>query len=557
MLFSVGAAATSESDGLPVIYNFLLLPGQRLHQTSGERYMPTDIIMPQMGESIFEGTITKWLKKPGEAIQRDEPLFEISTDKVDAEIPAPTSGVLKEIKVAEGTTVQVNTVVGVIDEAGAAAATAPQPAKAATQPTPSTASAGEPTPKPALAQTAPAKPPTREGAPTTSTAEQAPSAAPRAAEEETETPTYLRDREAVESEARPRQREAVARHPETVIEFPKEEEGEEGERIRSSPLVRRLAREHQVDLHQVTGTGLGGRITKDDIQRFIEQHPAGAPSAPPARPAVAAQAPAAPAAQAPAYQTGAVAPAMPVAQPTPAGPIPAPGEIVPMSPMRKKIAERMVESKRTSAHVHSVYEVDMTRIVKLRDRLKNDFEGRTGSKLTFMPFFCRAAIHGIRQFPIINSSVEGDNIHYHRNVNLGIAVALDWGLIVPVVKNAEEKNFLGLQRTITDLAERARAKKLLPDEVAGGTFSITNPGNYGQMFGLPIIMQPQVAIMGIGNIKKQPVVLTDENGMDSIAIRSMCHISLGYDHRVIDGAIADQFLREVAGYLQNWNEDLG
>jgi 2-oxoglutarate dehydrogenase E2 component (dihydrolipoamide succinyltransferase) len=519
--------------------------------------MPTDVIMPQMGESIFEGTITKWLKKPGESIQRDEPLFEISTDKVDAEIPAPTSGVLKEIKVDEGTTVQVNTVVGIIDEAGAAAATAPQPAKAAAQPIPSPASAGEPTPKPAATQATPAKPPTREGKPTAPAPREVPAAAPRDAEQETEIPAYLRDRDAGESEARPRQREAVARHPETVIEFPKEEEGEEGERIRSSPLVRRLAREHQVDLHQVPGTGLGGRITKDDIQRFIEQHPAGAPSAPPARPAVAAQAPAAPAAQAPAYQMGAAAPSMPVAQPAPAGPIPTPGEIVPMTAMRKKIAERMVESKRTSAHVHSVYEVDMTRIVKLRDRLKNDFERRTGSKLTFMPFFCRAAIHGIRQFPIINSSVEGDNIHYHRNVNLGIAVALDWGLIVPVVKNAEEKNFLGLQRAITDLAERARAKKLLPDEVAGGTFSITNPGNYGQMFGLPIIMQPQVAIMGIGNIRKQPVVLTDENGTDSIAIRSMCHISLGYDHRVVDGAVADQFLREVSGYLQNWNEDLG
>jgi len=225
--------------------------------------------------------------------------------------------------------------------------------------------------------------------------------------------------------------------------------------------------------------------------------------------------------------------------------------------MRKKIAERMVESKRTSAHVHSVYEVDMTRIVTLRDRMKGEFERRTGAKLTMMPFFSRAAVHGIRQFPIINCSLEGDNIHYHRNVNLGIAVALDWGLIVPVVKNAEEKNFLGLQRAITDLAERARNKKLVPDEVAGGTFTITNPGNYGQMFGLPIIMQPQVAIMGVGNIKKQPVVITDQNGMDSIAIRSMCHISLGYDHRIIDGAVADQFLSAVAKFLQNWNEDIG
>jgi 2-oxoglutarate dehydrogenase E2 component (dihydrolipoamide succinyltransferase) len=444
--------------------------------------MPTDVIMPQMGESIVEGTITKWLKKPGENVQRDEPLFEISTDKVDAEIPAPASGVLKEIKVPEGTTVQVNTVVGVIDGAGGV--------------TVASAAAAEPAPVEPEAKTQPAEPVAAQAAP----------AAPQAS---------------------------------------MGGEGEEGERVRSSPLVRRLAREHNVDLHQLSGSGLGGRITKDDILRFIEQHPAGAPPAPAAARVAVPSAPAA------------VAPAQPAAQPAVSGPVAIPGEIVPMTPMRKKIAERMVESKRTSAHVHSVYEVDMTRIVKLRERLKDDFERRTGSKLTFMPFFCRAAIHAIRKFPIINSAVEGENIHYHRNVNLGIAVALDWGLIVPVVKSAEEKNFLGLQRTITDLAERARIKKLAPDDVAGGTFTITNPGNYGQMFGLPIIMQPQVAIMGVGNIKKQPVVVTDQTGMDSIAIRSICHVSLGYDHRIIDGAIADQFLREVSNYLQNWNEDLG
>jgi 2-oxoglutarate dehydrogenase E2 component (dihydrolipoamide succinyltransferase) len=441
--------------------------------------MPTDVIMPQMGESIVEGTITKWLKKPGESIQRDEPLFEISTDKVDAEIPAPAAGVLKEIKVAEGTTVQVNTVVGVIEEAGGAVAAPAEatPVKVESEPQPSVAAAAPPAISPAAG------------------------------------------------------------------------ENEEGERVRSSPLVRKLAREHNVDLHQLTGSGLGGRITKDDILRFIDEHPAGAPPAPVAARAAVPSAPA-PAAAAP-------APAAPAPQPAVAGPVAIPGEIVPMTAMRKKIAERMVESKRTSAHVHSVYEVDMTRIVKLRDRLKGDFEQRTGSKLTVMPFFSRAAIHAIRKFPIVNSSVEGENIHYHRNVNLGIAVALDWGLIVPVVKSAEEKNFLGLQRSITDLAERARARKLAPDEVAGGTFTITNPGNYGQMFGLPIIMQPQVAIMGVGNIKKQPVVVTDQTGMDSIAIRSICHISLGYDHRIIDGAVADQFLREVSNYLQNWDEDLG
>ncbi len=525
--------------------------------------MPTDVIMPQMGESIFEGTITKWLKKPGEAVQRDEPLFEISTDKVDAEIPSPAAGVLKEIKVPEGTTVQVNSVVGVIDEAGAAAAKPPQPAqrpsaetpaKAAAKPTPSAVSAEGPAPSPPATQAAatpkPAHPSSaslREGgAPGKGDGARdgGHQAAPREGEEETEIPTYLRDRAAVEPGAKPKQQEAVARHHETVIEFPEGASGEQ-EQVRSSPLVRRIARENNVDLRQVQGTGLGGRVTRDDILKHIET-----------RPAAAAQAPAAPAQpQArPAYQAGAAAPAMPAAQPQP---VAIPGELVPMSPMRKKIAERMVESKRTSAHVHSVYEVDMTRVVNLRNRLKADFEQRTGARLTFMPFFCRAAIHGIRQWPIINASVEGENIRYHRNVNLGIAVALDWGLIVPVIKNAEEKNFLGLQRAVTDLGERARNKKLLPDEVQGGTFTITNPGSFGQMFGLPIIMQPQVAIMGVGAIKKQPVVVTSEDGTDSIAVRSICHISLGYDHRVVDGAVADQFLREVANYLQNWGEDIG
>ncbi len=528
--------------------------------------MPTDVIMPQMGESIFEGTITKWLKKPGESVQRDEPLFEISTDKVDAEIPSPSAGVLKEIKVPEGTTVQVNSVVGVIDEAGAAAGTTPtQPANAAAKPTPSAVSAEGPAPSPAATQVPPTQPPPQQqpearkgdGARNGGAA-----ASPREGEEETEIPTKLRDRAAVEPAAKGKEQEAVARGRETVIEFPEGGRGEE-EHVRSSPLVRRIAREHDVDLKHVRGTGLGGRVTRDDIMKFVEQHPAGAPVAAPPQPqmpaAAASAQPQTPAGQRPAYQAGTAAPAMPQAQPGAAVPqVAIPGELVPMSAMRKKIAERMVESKRTSAHVHSVYEVDMTRVVNLRNRMKKEFEQRTGSKLTFMPFFCRAAIHAIRQFPIINASVEGENIRYHRNVNLGIAVALDWGLIVPVIKNAEEKNFLGLQRTITDLGERARNKKLMPDEVQGGTFTITNPGSFGQMFGLPIIMQPQVAIMGVGAIKKQPVVVTDEeSGTDSIGIRSICHVSLGYDHRVIDGAVADQFLREVANYLANWEEDIG
>jgi 2-oxoglutarate dehydrogenase E2 component (dihydrolipoamide succinyltransferase) len=342
------------------------------------------------------------------------------------------------------------------------------------------------------------------------------------------------------AEAPPTAQGPEAGEAESTTEYP-EAAAAEGERIRSSPLVRKIAKEHNVDLRQLSGTGLGGRITKEDILSFVEKRPAGAPAPVAARPAAAAP------------QAPAAAPAAPA--PRPAGP--QPGEVVPMTQMRKIIAERMVESKHTSAHVHSVFEVDMTRVMALRSKMKNQFEQRTGTKLTIMPFFCRAAINAMRSWPIVNASVEGDSIHYHRNVHLGIAVALDWGLIVPVIKNAEELSFLGLQRAITDLADRARAKKLKPEEVQGGTFTITNPGSYGQMFGLPIIMQPQVAIMGVGSIKKTPIVVSDASGMDSIAIRSICHLALGYDHRVIDGAIADQYLRDVAKYLENWNEDLG
>ena len=446
--------------------------------------MPTDIIMPQMGESIFEGTITKWLKQPGDKVQRDEPLFEISTDKVDAEIPAPASGTLQEIKVQAGTTVQVNTVVGVIGDGDAAAA--PGPAKAA----------------------APAPEAKKEAAPTT----------PAPA--------------------------AVTPEPE-----PEADSGEQG-RVRSSPLVRKIAKENNVDLAKVPGTGLGGRITKEDIESFIAKHAAGTPAAPaPAAPAAAAVAPA----PAPSYE----APLAPAVT-TPLQPVGGvtPGELVPMTTMRKKIAEHMILSKRTSAHVHGVFEIDMTRVVRLREKMKSKFEAATGNKLTFTPFFCRAAVHGLRKWPIINSSVEGDNIRYHSAINLGIAVALDWGLIVPVIKSAEERSFVGLQRAVTDLGERARSKKLKPDEVQGGTFTITNPGVFGAKFGMPIISQPQVAIMGIGGIVKKPVVLTDKEGNDSIAIRSMMHMSIGYDHRIIDGAVADQFMVEVKNFLENWNEEL-
>jgi len=436
--------------------------------------MPTDIIMPQMGESIVEGTITKWLKKPGDKIQRDEPLFEISTDKVDAEIPAPASGVLQEIKVAEGTTVGVNTVVGTIAVDGESAA------------------------RPA------AKPAAEKGA----------SAPPAAAA--TPVPRVPEQQPVAEGKPAPAQEE-------------------EAEETRSSPLVRKIAREHGVSLAQVTGTGLGGRITKQDIMQFIESlesaQPASAPA--PALPAVAA----------------------PV--PRPAAPAPYPGDLVPMSNMRKLIAKHMIESRRTSAHVHCMYEVDFTRIVNLRNQHKAGFEQRHGARLTFMPFFVRAAVMALQQWPIINASIEGENIRYHRYINVGIAVALDWGLIVPVLKSAGDLNFLGLQRGITDLGERARNKRLKPEDVEGSTFTVTNPGQFGAVFGLPIINQPNSAIMGVGGITKMPLVVTDKDGNDSIAIRSVVHLTLGYDHRLIDGAVADQFMAQVKKNLETWGEEVG
>jgi 2-oxoglutarate dehydrogenase E2 component (dihydrolipoamide succinyltransferase) len=453
-----------------------------------------DVVMPQMGESIFEGTITKWLKKIGDKVQRDEPLFEISTDKVDAEIPAPAAGVLKEIKVKEGTTVQVNSVVAVIGGAGGSA------------------------------QAAPAK--------------------PQAVQAQTSQP------QPAQPQAAPSQPAQQAQQPQQVVSFPAAGRGEDGERLRSSPLVRRMARENNVDLNQVPGTGLGGRISKSDIQNFIQQHGQGGGrpqmvSAPPqSRPAQQPQA------QQPQQQAQ--------TQPVPVPQIQTvPGEVVPMTPMRKKIAERMVESKRTSAHVHSVFKVDMTRIARFREKNRKAWEARNGVKLTFLPFIAKAMLHGIRVKPIMNSSVVGDGIQYHKNVNIGIAVALEWGLIVPVVKGAENLSFVGLQRAIVDLGERARTKKLKPDDVQGGTITITNPGIYGPQFGLPIILQPQVAILGMGGIFKEPVVVTDEDGNDSIAVRHIIRLSVGYDHRIIDGADADQFMVAVREYLEGFNEDIG
>ncbi len=438
--------------------------------------MPTDIIMPQMGESIVEGTITKWLKKPGDKVQRDEPLFEISTDKVDAEIPAPASGVLQEIKVTEGTTVGVNTVVGTIAVDGESAS----------------------------APSRPAAPPAAEKP-----------AKPESKQEETKS---------------------------APASSPAPSPQEDDEEARSSPLVRKIAREHGVSLSQVSGTGLGGRITKQDIMQFIESQgsqPSSAESRGPSEPSAAP------------------APPPPAPAQKPAAPAPYPGDLVPMTNMRKLIAKHMIESRRTSAHVHCMYEVDFTRIVNLRSKQKAGFEQRHGARLTFMPFFVRAAVIALQQWPILNATIESDNVRYHRNINMGIAVALDWGLIVPVLKNAGDLNFLGLQRGISDLGERARTKKLKPEDVEGSTFTVTNPGQFGAVFGLPIINQPNSAIMGVGGITKQPMVITDKDGSDSIAIRSVVHLTLGYDHRLIDGAVADQFMAMVKKILETWSEEVG
>lgn len=433
----------------------------------------TDVVMPQMGESIVEGTLTKWLKKSGDKVERDEPLFEISTDKVDTEIPSPAAGTLGELLVQEGQTVQVNAIVARINEGGDGAA-APAPAKPV-------AAAPAPPPPPAPVAAAPA--------------------APVAAPPPPPTPAPA----------------AEVKEPVGLL----------------SPLVRRIAREKNIDLTKVTGTGAGGRITKEDLEAWGKQAAAPAPavSAPPAAPAIPAP----------------VAPAVPIGQAQPT----AKARVEPMSNMRIKIAEHMVMSKRVSAHVTTVHRVDMTRVAKMRARHKEDFAARYGMSLTFLPFVARAAVEALRTYPIVNASIDGTNIIYHNEINLGIAVALENGLIVPVIRNADEKNVLGLQRAIVDLASRARARQLKPDEIQGGTFSITNFGTFGSVFATPIINQPQVAILGVGTIEKVPVVIDD-----AIGIRSQCFLALTFDHRLIDGALGDQFTGKVKAVLENWSEDI-
>jgi pyruvate dehydrogenase E2 component (dihydrolipoamide acetyltransferase) len=441
--------------------------------------MPTPVMMPQMGESIAEGTIVRWIKKVGEQVERDEPLFEISTDKVDAEIPSPAAGVLTDIKVREGETVGVNTVVATIGQAGEigkAAEGDPRRAGSAE----GVASRGGPAEPPAAKQQA----------------DGATIAAPTPADK-------------------------------TVSSIQPEPPSGNGRR-RSSPLVRRIAKDHNVDIAQIPGSGIGGRVTKHDILDYIDEGRL--------KPA-------------PTHEE-ALRPAS-----TPEGrlkPAPAPQMVRPsgadrvekMSVMRKKIAEHMVLSHRTSAHVYSVFHVNFSTIERLRQEKKSEYE-RAGAKLTYMAFIAHAVICALHRHPVINASIDGENVVYKKDINIGIAVALDDGLIVPVVKNADEKNLLGLSRAIADVAERARSKRLNPDEVHGGTFTITNPGQFGAQFGMPIINQPQVAILGVGTIEKRPVVIED-----AIGIRTMAYLTLGYDHRLVDGAVADQFMADVKRQLE-------
>jgi 2-oxoglutarate dehydrogenase E2 component (dihydrolipoamide succinyltransferase) len=445
--------------------------------------MSTEVVMPQMGESIAEGTITKWLKKVGERVERDEPLFEISTDKVDAEIPSPAAGTLTEVRFKEGDTVEVNTVVAVLDGTGAATAEAPaakvvdeKPAQPVAPPPPPPAAAPAPAPPP---------PPPVQAKPTP------PPPAEKPAEQNDGTAATVEDLR----------------------------------RTKSSPLVRKIAQEHGVDISKLEGTGLSGRVTKNDILSFIESGATPVPAQP--QPA-------------PAYEPAAPPPSRPQVG----------DRVEPMSVMRKKIAEHMVLSRRTSAHVTTVYEIDMTRVARLRDEHRDEFYQRTGTKLTFMPFIFEAVNKGLRKFPIFNAQVSGEQIIYKQDINLGMAVALDWGLIVPVIKRADDLSISGLARAANDLADRARTKQLKPDEVTGGTFTITNPGVFGGLFGTPIINQPQLAILGVGKIEKRAKVMTTADGDDFIGIRWMAYFALSFDHRVIDGADAERFLAFVKQQLE-------
>jgi 2-oxoglutarate dehydrogenase E2 component (dihydrolipoamide succinyltransferase) len=473
--------------------------------------MATDIIMPQMGESIAEGTITKWLKKVGDPVKRDEPIFEISTDKVDAEIPSPVAGTLLEIKVPEGATVAINTVVGSIGEAAEKPAAAPAAAPAPAPPAPAPAAAA---PAPPQAQ-APAPRPAAPPPPPPRPAEPAPAPRPAAPPPPVAAPAGG-------------QVESI----------------EERIRRRSSPLVRKIAQENAIDIGEVEGTGIHNRVTKNDILSYLENRKVAA------IPSRAATAP----------QIGRAEPEpaeTPAARPAAASTAGDRDEVVAMTKIRKITAENMILSKRTSAHVTTVFQIDYTNVSRIRQRHKDEFLAKNGVKLTYLPFIFRSAIQALRQFPQVNASIDGENIVYHKDIHLGMAVALDWGLIVPVIKNADEKSILGLARASQDLAERARTKRLKPEEIQGGTFTVTNPGVFGSLFGTPIIPQPQVAILGVGTIEKRPVVVADEEGNDALGIRTVGYLALSFDHRLIDGADADKFMATVKTTLESGEFDLG
>jgi 2-oxoglutarate dehydrogenase E2 component (dihydrolipoamide succinyltransferase) len=453
-----------------------------------------DVIMPQMGESIAEGTLSKWLKKQGEAVKRDEPIFEISTDKVDAEIPSPSAGVLAEILVNEGQTVAVQTVVARIEtDASAGAKTAPA--------APSPTAKGEPAPS----SPAPAAPPRPAAAPRPEPAPSAP---------------------------------ATTGPPATAGPAGQEESLEERLRRKSTPLVRKMAAEHNLDIGTIPGTGMAGRVTKNDVLAYLER---GGPEATPTR------------APEPGAATG---------QPVPAGVTVVPGPTVepwegdriePWSKIRKLTADHMIMSRRVSAHVNSIIEIDYSRVARIRAARKTEFSER-GVSLTFLAFIAKAVADNLRKHPVLNAAVSGESTIFRRDINLGIAVALDWGLIVPVVKRADELSLMGLARAINELAERARSKRLSPDEVQKGTFTITNPGVFGSWVGLPILNQPQSAILAVGGIEKRPAVVTGADGNDSIGIRTKGMLALSFDHRVVDGADADRFLADVRQSLENFPE---
>ncbi len=482
--------------------------------------MATDVVMPQMGESIAEGTIVRWIKKVGDKVDRDEPLFEISTDKVDAEIPSPAAGVVSEIRVKEGETVAINTVVAVIGAAGATT-TAPGPVKAAVPPLAHYHDRDDHGPAPSGGSELP----------------EAAAGQPEPAAAAAATPPSPAQHAASAGQGSTTSDGTAARHAGSA---------EDAIRERSSPLVRKIAKEHNLDIAQIHGTGIAGRVTKDDILGFIEGQDGSKAGGQDVKTGgqIGQETQ-----EKQETQEGTPAKSLsgapPVAQVTfkPG----ASDHVEKMSVMRRRIAEHMVQSVKTSAHVHSVFEVNFGRIAKIREAKKAEFE-RAGAKLTYMSFIIKATIDALRAVPIVNASVDGDNIVYHKEINVGIAVALDWGLIVPVIKKADEKNLVGLSRAVSDLATRARGKQLKPDEVAGGTFTITNPGVFGALFGMPIISQPQVAILGIGNVEKRAVVVDD-----AIAIRPMAYLTLGYDHRVIDGAVADEFMSIVKKSLETWD----